>query len=466
MRYYFVGFILLTVGLFACKKIKPVPLPCNTQDIVIPQDTSFLSTPLVIPTQLIEDKLNQAIQKDILNDEDFDNLNKKGKKDKLKLKVIRLGDIQVTWKDNVARYQAPLLVLIERQIVSKKLLPTSKSLALKTEFSLRLVVETTVDIGSDWKIQPQTKFISFEWLSEVKALGGLIDIKKIIERRLIRQMPDILQNMDHVIRSTVRLDHAIKRIWQNIQKPMIINRKEQMVWLKVHPIQFEIGTITTEAGNLVIQGRLSATTETLVGDDPVYVVDSVLPPLVKRSSLPNQVYAYLLSEISYQDINEILDQKLKDKVFNISGHKVKVKGAKIWGCGPNIVLHLRVGGSVRGDIYFQGVPHFDPDSQRIIIQSFNFEVRTEEALLASADWLLHSVFKEQMKEVLSIPLGEKIVKIPEVIMQGIERGKAGKKMDFIIERWDLRPQKIWVRSEDIAILVTVNAQARVLLEKI
>ena len=116
--------------------------------------------------------------------------------------------------------------------------------------------------------------------------------------------------------------------------------------------------------------------------------------------------------------------------------------------------------------YLVGFILFDPDSQRIVIQSFNFEVKTEEALLASADWLLHSVFKEQMKEVLSLPLGEKIVKMPDVIMQGIERGKAGKKIDFIIERWDLRPQKIWVRSQDIAILVIVNAQARVILEKI
>lgn len=60
--------------------------------VVIPQDTSYLSTPLVIPTRIIEEKLNRCIGRQILNDQDFDNLNFEGKKDKLKLKVTRLGD--------------------------------------------------------------------------------------------------------------------------------------------------------------------------------------------------------------------------------------------------------------------------------------------------------------------------------------------------------------------------------------
>lgn len=458
--------LILVAGLFACKKINTSRPLCEEQYVSIPQDTSYLSTPLVIPVQLIEDKLNSTLGLIVKNDTDFENLDKEGKKDKMKLKITRLGDIQVHWKNNVATYQAPLLVLIEREIVPEKILPTSKSLALKTEFSLRLVFETTVDIGENWKLKPQTKFISFEWLSEAKSLGGLIDIKKMVERRLHRQMPQILENLDETIRSTVRIDRAITRVWQKIQKPMIINRKQELVWLKINPIQFEMGSITTEAGNLMIQGRLSATTETIVGNNPVYTVDSILPPLVKRQVLPNNAYLYLLSEIPYEDLNEIIDRKLSGLVFDVPGHRIKVKSAQIWGCGNNLVLQLKVSGDVKGEIYFQGIPQYEPDSQRIVIRNFEFEVRTEETLLASVDWLLHSTFKEQVKQALSLPMEEKIAKIPEVLIKGIERGKAGQKMDFSIEKWDFRPQQIWVRSSDIATLIIVNAQVRIELEKL
>jgi Domain of unknown function (DUF4403) len=225
-----------------------------------------------------------------------------------------------------------------------------------------------------------------------------------------------------------------------------------------------MGTITTEGGNLMVQGRLSAITETLLCNDSAYTINSTLPPLVIRPTLPNEAYAYLLAEIPYEDLNDILSRKLKGKLFNVAGHRVKIESAEVWGCGTNLVLHLTVRGRVQGDIYFQGTPRYEPDSQRIVIQNFDFTLNTEEVLASGADWLLHSTFKEQMMAALSIPLAEKMLKIPEALMRGIERGRVGQKMDFIVEEWDFRPQQIWVRPEGIAALVIVKAQVRVELE--
>jgi hypothetical protein len=270
--------------------------------------------------------------------------------------------------------------------------------------------------------------------------------------------------MDNMIRSKIRLERVMTRVWQNIQKPVIINRNQELVWLKIQPIRFEMGTITTAVGNLRIQGRLTALTETLLGNDPAFTIDSMLPPLVKRSELPNEAYAHLLAEVPFTDLNEILNRRLAGKVFKVKGRRVKVGSAEISGCGTNLVLHLTVRGGVRGDIYFQGTPHYEPDSQRIVVHDFDFDVRTAEVLLASADWLLHSAFKDQMKAALSIPLEEKMARIPAALMAGIERGRVGEKLDFIVEEWDFQPQQIWVRPADIAALVIVKARVRVELE--
>jgi Domain of unknown function (DUF4403) len=461
MKFCLYPIMFSTLLVSACKNSSTAPAaPCDDQSLEIPMDTSFLSTALVIPTQLIEDKLNSAVRRDILND--FDG-NKVGK---TKLKVTRLGLITVQWKDNVATYQAPLLVLVEQQIVPKKILPLPRSLAIKTEFSLQLVFETTLHIGPDWKLQPKTKFVSFKWLSEVKALGGLINLKKIVERRLRRQMPTILNNMDEEIRTKVHLDRGMTRVWRKIQKPIRINRNSEVVWLKINPIRFEVGKIKSKADSLYVQGRLSATTETLFGDNPQYSIDSTLPLLVKRSKLPNDAYLYMLSEIPISDISDIVHHKLGGKTFEILGRQLKVKQADLCGCGSNLVLHLNLSGDMKGDIYLQGKPHYDADSQRIVIHNFDFEVKTQEVLLASADWLLHSSFKQQIEAVLNVELAGQIAKIPDAITQGIEKGRAGKKMDFSIEHWDFRPQQIWVRPTNIATLIIVNARVRIELEKI
>ncbi|MBK8558002.1 MAG: DUF4403 family protein [Lewinellaceae bacterium] len=439
---------------------------CEDQYIDIPKDTSFLSTPLVIPFHLIEEKMNEAVEADIVDDDDFDNANKEGKKDNLKLKITRLGKIKVAFNNQVARYQLPLHVLVERQIIDKNALPFTNALSLKTEFSLLITFETTLDIGEDWKLQPQTKFVSFEWLSDVKTLGGLINLKKMVDRRLLKEMPQVQDKMDGKIRSIVHLYRGMSRVWQNIQKPIVINRKERLVWLKIHPIQFEMGTITTEGANLMVQGRISATTETLVSANPDYTIDSILPPLVKRSELPNEAYVYMLSEISYGEISTVIQQKLANKEYKFGNHSIKVKTAEIWGCGKDLVLHMKVRGDTKGDIYFRGEPRYEPDSQKMVIKNFDFEVVTGEALLAGADWLLHSNFKEQIEKELSMPLSELIGKIPDDIMRGIERGRAGKKIDLTIEDWDFKPQKIWVRPDDIAILIIVKAQVLLEMEKL
>ena len=184
MQHHFLALFLLAAGCFACKKIATERPPCDAETVIISQDTSYLSTPLVIPTRLIEDKLNRSIGRYILNDDDFDNLNIEGKKDKIKLKVTRLSNIRVSWKDTVAPSSAPLRVLLERQIVGNKVLPLSESVSLKSEFSLRVVFETTIHIGEDWRLLPNTKFRSLKWLSEATTLSGMLDLKKTADPRL------------------------------------------------------------------------------------------------------------------------------------------------------------------------------------------------------------------------------------------------------------------------------------------
>lgn len=458
--------LLFLPGLLFCKKIKNNRPECLVEYLGIPQDTSFLSTPLLIPTQLIEDKLNQVIRRDLLSDDDFDSINADGKKDKLKLKITRLGKIRVRWLDNVATIETPLLVLIERRVIRKNVLPFSKALALKTQFSLQLVFEITVQIGEDWTLRPKTRFVEFKWLSKVRALGGLINVENMVERRIQKEMPAIVTNVDSLIHANVRLDRVVGRVWQQIQKPMIINRKEQLVWLKINPIRFETGRITTQGSNLMVQARLYATTQTLLGDTSGYTINTRLPPLIKKHSLPDTAFVYMLSKIPFSDINSVISKKLIGKNFAISGHDIQVTAVEVYGCNANIVLHLSVCGSLKAEIYMKGIPRYEPNAQHISIENFDFELMTDEALAAGADWLLHSSFKQQMQDSLNLPLAQKIATIPTAIERGIERGNAGEKMDFIIEQWDFRPQNIWVSDTAIIALILVEARVHIVLEKI
>lgn len=463
MRYLLYVFVFL--ALYSCKHNDVSSPPCNSEITEIRQDTSYLSTPIIIPVHLIEDKLNRALQHDLM-DENSPMWKKNARpSSKMKIKVSRMGNIEIFWKNNVAKYKVPLIVLVEHQIVPKKMLRLSKALALKTEFSLQMVFETTVNIDKKWKIQPKTKFNSFTWLSKVK-IGGIVGVEWIVERKMRRQMPIIVANLDSSIRANVHIDRALNRVWQNIQKPIIINRNKETVWLKINPIRFEMGTITSQKEHLIVQGRILATTETMVGDTPVYRINYHLPPLIKRRSLPDNAYIYMRSEIPFFDINEIISRNLVGKEFSKSGNTIVLKAVEVSSCPPDLVVHLQVQGAVNGDIYFRGTPQYEPDSQRIVIKNFDFDLKSKALLLEGADWLLHDTFKDQMEKELKIGLSDQMIKIPDRIMKGMEAGRIGKKMDLYIEQWDFRPQQIWVRPNDITALIIVNARVEIELEQI
>jgi Domain of unknown function (DUF4403) len=158
-KYFFFVFSFLFLGLCSCKQKENVVPPCNGVMTEIQQDTSYLSTPIIIPVQLIEDKLNRALKRDIMNEESP--MWKKNARpgSKLKIQVSRMGNIQISWKNNVAKYKVPLVILVERQIVPKKILRLSKALAVKTEFSLQMVFETAVEIDENWQLQPKPNLI-------------------------------------------------------------------------------------------------------------------------------------------------------------------------------------------------------------------------------------------------------------------------------------------------------------------
>ena len=465
MRYLAV-ILLISCTLFTfCKqrRIRPKHQFC---DATMPyrQDTSFLSTPVIIPTEVLREKINAAVKHDILTDDNFENISRvTGRKDHVKLDVNRIGEIAITWKNNIATCEVPLLLLIEREIISEKLV--SNPLSMKAALKLRVVFDIALDITRDWKLKATTKFRNFEWLSDARAFGGLISVKKPVQNRILKHMPYIEPAIDSQINERVHLDRAVRKIWCNMQRPIALNKDHRLVWLQIQPIRFDIGQIRTEGSNLIVPGRIHAFTQTLVGEHPEFQVDSLLPPVRKFENLPDSVYVYMLAQIPYQHLKNVIMNKIGSKPMDLEGHELTLNNIEIWGCGNKMVVHLSVNGDVNGDIYMQGIPNYERDSQ-LVIREFDFDLDTRETLLSGADWLLHDEFRQQIQDLLSVPLQQQIAGMPSRIENNFECSRLGDRVDMDIESWKFTPQRIMMQEDHLAVLVTTQGKVQLVLEKI
>jgi hypothetical protein len=155
---------------------------------------------------------------------------------------------------------------------------------------------------------------------------------------------------------------------------------------------------------------MNAFIESTVGQTPK--ANAVKIPLANYKTVnkltPNFVINTNVS-ISHQKITEIAAKELVGKEFAEGKKKVIINSIKIFG-GENglLVVETNVSGSANGTIYCVGKLAFDNETKVLRITDFDFDLNTRNALIKSANWLLHKNFLKMIEPNLSISLENEI----------------------------------------------------------
>ena len=453
----------LFLVLLACQKLKPSePAPEPFEEAIAPQ-LSTIGAPIVFELKDIEEKANSALKTVIYEDKSFEDKNE----DNLKLKVSKADRITMHMTGNVLYYTVPIRLHAEIQIDKKKL--GFKILKPQTvDLAVRMKFRSTVSIGSDWRLKTQTESLGYEWIEKPQAhLGKIkINISSTVEKILKKKMSMIEDKIDKIAHDAIKIDQIVKKIWISLQKSILINKKESKIWLRPIPKKIEAGQIYSDGEWVRIQLKLTTSAETLVGEEPKYETNSQLPPFRQIANPPDSCEVRLVSEIAYAEINQILGQKLKGKEIDIEGNKLIFKDLELFGNGKNLIGKIKIGGTISGTIYVKGQPFYDTLSQSLKVLNFDFDIRTEETLLGTADWLLHETAKEKIQEKLAFPLGATLDKVPDIIRKAIANSKVSEKIDLDLEKMQILPQKITVRPDHLQVLVHAKAKVGITLKKL
>jgi hypothetical protein len=187
-----------------------------------------------------------------------------------------------------------------------------------------------------------------------------------------------------------------------------------------------------------------------------------LPVLQKVAHLRPISDLKVLFTIPFADLNRVLSNNMKGRKLELAGGLITIKSASVYGGQHALILKTDVDGSVKGTLYFHGKPYFDTLSNTLQVRDVDFDVHTEERLLATADWLLHDTLRDTLTAALTIPMGRQLAALPKKIETAFARGKAGKKTELDIAAFRLVPQRIAVRPEGVQILIDI--QSKVTLE--
>ncbi|MCY7352508.1 MAG: DUF4403 family protein [Cytophagaceae bacterium] len=452
--------LLGLVVLLACSsKKKQAPTQKEAFADPIPPELSYISAPILFPVDQLQDKINRALKPVLLNDQSYEN----HEGDNLKLRIERLGPLEIHPNGEYISYTVPLRITAEKRTMANlvKIKPT--------EFRVRVAFRSKVGVGPDWRLAIKTKFKNLTWLEKpsLNVMGLNVPLTNTIERIIERQAPNIETLIDRLVHDEVRIDQTVTRIWRNLQKPILVNRRHYSVWLQANPVGVMVGPVAGDTGKISIPIRITTNTQTLFGENPEYTVNPRLPVLKSVDAFPMVCELNLLSVLPYDELNEALSAHLLNRTLDLEKDGlVTIKKVNALGEGQNLVLLTELSGTMEGAFRLLGQPDYDTLKGSLTVKNFDFEVTSDGTLVNSANLALHDTLQGYVQSELNLPLKQYLARVPDLIQKAIERGKLGQKIDLYLTDFQMRPQRIVVRPEGVMTLIRVRTRVALRLQKI
>ncbi|MEM6299729.1 MAG: DUF4403 family protein [Bacteroidota bacterium] len=444
MRHFYILLLLVLLAACGTKKAEKPLLIAPTAKLEAKQ--SYLSAPLVIPMDELADKINEKITGVIYKDDSYEG-------DKLKMTVTKVSPFVLSMSGN--RLYHSVTLNIKASYKAKVIGVKSTDMTAKLHFVSKVVLD------EKWHLVTKTKSKKIEWIKKPKVKLGFLKISLggLVDRAIRKKQPELEEKIDAAIYKHVDLKKMVGKVWENLQKPITINKKVENVALKVDPRTLEVGKISGTAEYLKIDLGMSLFLRTLIGEDSKSFPSRPLPPLTLNKRLRKDFDLSLFSLLPYERVNEILSRQLVGEYLESDGYRVEVKDAEIYPSDTNLVVALTIKGDAEGTFYLRGTPKYHPQDTSLRIANFDFDLETEEILLSSANWLLGDTFKEEIQELLHLPLHDKLEDIPELIKRGIANSKISQKVDFSLQEMQVIPQDLILSKEGIEVMV--NAKGRI-----
>ena len=252
--------------------------------------------------------------------------------------------------------------------------------------------ETTLALGPDWKLAPQTQGTITLSNGDLKIGPVKMKVAQLWNQNEDKLTGPLFKELDKRIASAIKIKDQAKRFWTKMQRPIRVG-KEPTAWLVMAPEKISV------AGPLTSNNTLSASIS-VMGRAHVVIADS--EPAVKLAPLPAPSPAGAASNafavsvpvlLPYAQAAALAMKRLHDKPPHIAGANVRFEKLDILPSGEDVIVAAKFcvaqGWDIFGwfdacgEVYLRGVPQFDAVTETIHVVHVRYDIASENAMLAA-----------------------------------------------------------------------------------
>lgn len=323
----------------------------------------------------------------------------------LEIKVWKSGNFSVFADNDEITYRIPLKIWSR---FSWKLEKFGLSISDKYDVtgSLAFIYKTKLDVDNNWNLSTKTTSAGYSWIESPKlnVAGVNIPVKPIADFALSKTDRMITGQIDEAISQSFNLRSYVDEFWQEVQQPVRADSTYD-VWIKIIPSGITLSPLTSSSGKLKIPITFTGEVETIAGDSILYDTPVPLPPLGKSPAKPDKFNINLKADVTFEQITKAAMQQLSGMEFKEGGKIITIKDLKLYSSSGKAILAMDVEGSLKGRVFLTGNMVYNPDSLTVSVQNADFDIRTRNALVKSANWLLHGMLLKKLQPYLSYNIG-------------------------------------------------------------
>ena len=449
MKYKILIISSFVAFLMGCKvKNVDAPKPTVSQAKYTPRPLSNINLPISIQIIDLENSLNKQFNGVLYNDESFENNNN----DNLILKVSKIGNIKISSISDKINISVPLEIYAKGRIKKDFFSMFDQNVGIDQSkdalFRITVNISSKITVDQNWNIITKSE-LAFQWKERPYIeLGPVkLPIGSLIESVVNSQIKKINEQLDSEISRLVKIKPYAEQYWTLIQKPIILSDVIKS-YLLIRPEIISISSIKSDNKRIQFYLGMKSDLSIQSGDAPAVNTIKPLPKLQTQQKSDSLFNLYVGAAMTFKDATEIARKEYVGKTLNFENGKqiVSINDIEIYNSGDKLGMKLDINGVVKdglfkkkfkGVVYAQGSPVYDEKTQTLFVKDFDFDVKSKDVLIGTAEWLFKGTFRKQIENSLKYPLSAELERAKNSAQKSLDDLKFDKfKLQGKIEKFE------------------------------
>jgi hypothetical protein len=291
-----------------------------------------------------------------------------------------------------------------------------------------------------------------------------VNLRKIADNYLEKNQSKITHKFDSLSHELLDTRKVVEKIWNDIQKPIILKKTKPQIGLSAHAEELMLRWNTNPLGNITGMVTLKAKVYSWFEEPEAHEI-APLPKHKYAEKADESLDLYVMAKLPYDKLNNLTNKKIETISYTYESYTIGIRDAEFYGSEQELTLMMRVKGALRGKVYLRAQPYFDTLTQVVGLRNLRYDLNTEEALLNTADWMLHDKLISILADTVKKDISEELNGLPKLIEQGVAKGKSGQKMTLTIDSLAVTSYASLITKRDIQWIFRARGKAGIALDK-